>query len=57
MTSTEHFAVLVGALYGAVQAIAQCIMLLLPSNTVAWAIAKFVVSGPARPVNDQKGPG
>lgn len=55
--SVEHISVTVGAIYGAIQAIAQAIMLLLPSNTVAWAIAKFIVAGPARPTSDQRGPG
>lgn len=48
--STQDLAVYIGAIYGAGQAIAQCIMLFFPSNTVIWRIAKFIVSGPARPV-------
>lgn len=47
--SAEQLAVSVGAIYGAAQAIAQCIMLFFPANTVIWNIAKFIVSGPARP--------
>lgn len=47
--STEELAVSIGAIYGAAQAVAQCIMMFFPQNTVIWKIAKFIVSGPARP--------
>lgn len=39
----------VGAAYGAIQAVCQVLLLVLPSHTVAWKIAKYLTSGPARP--------
>lgn len=39
---------IIGAGYGAVQAIAQLMVLVLPSNTVAWKFFKYLISGPAR---------
>lgn len=41
---------IVGAVYGAVQALAQAFMLILPKNTIAFKIFKWLVSGPAREV-------
>lgn len=40
--------VLIGAGYGALQGIAQFLMLFLPKNTIVFKIAKYLVSGPAR---------
>lgn len=38
-----------GAVYGALQAIAQAVMLFVGKNTIAFKIAKYVTSGPQRP--------
>ena len=38
-----------GAVYGAVQLVAQAVMALAPSHTIAFKIAKYIVSGKARP--------
>lgn len=43
------YAVPVGAAVGLLQVVAQCLMVFLPKNTVAWKISKAVVSGPQRP--------
>jgi len=47
----QNTVMLLGAAYGALQAVAQFLMLVLPSNTVVWKAAKFLVSGPARPAS------
>lgn len=38
-----------GAVYGAVQGIAQVVMLFASRNTVAWRIAKYLTAGAQRP--------
>lgn len=38
----------VGAVYAAIQGIAQVVMLFAPKNTIAFRWAKYLVSGPAR---------
>lgn len=40
---------LIGAAYGAIQAVCQFLMLVLPSKTLVWKAAKYLTSGPARP--------
>ncbi|CAK0755270.1 hypothetical protein CCP3SC15_2050002 [Gammaproteobacteria bacterium] len=42
-------AIEVGAVYGAIQVIAQLAMAVFPSNTVVWRVAKWFLSGAARP--------
>lgn len=49
------YALPLGAGFGALQAIAQFLMLVLPQNTIAWKASKYVTSGPARPAKE--GPG
>lgn len=39
--------VTIGAAYGALQAVAQLLLLVLPKKTVAWRLAKFILGGPA----------
>ncbi len=46
---TGDTALKLGAAYAAVQGIAQFLMLVLPTHTVAWKIAKYLTSGPQRP--------
>lgn len=42
----------IGAGYGALQALAQFIMLIASKNTWAWKFAKFLVAGDSRPPPD-----
>jgi hypothetical protein len=39
----------IGAGYGALQAIAQFVMLWAPKHTIAFRVAKYLVSGKSRP--------
>lgn len=40
--------VVAGAAYGALQAIANVLMLVLPKNTIAFKVAKWILSGVSR---------
>lgn len=48
MVEATNWMVILGAGYGALQAVAQFLMLVLPQNTIAWKVSKAVVSGPAQ---------
>lgn len=50
MDNAVDVSVLVGAGFGALQMIGQFLMLFLPKNTIAFKVAKYIVSGPARAV-------
>lgn len=50
MDAIGDTAVVIGAGYGAVQAIANLLMLVLPKNTVVFKLCKWLVSGVSRGV-------
>ena len=41
--------IMLGAAYGAIQGLAQFVMLVAPPHTVAFKVAKYLVSGKPRP--------
>lgn len=49
MSEMADVGVVIGAGFGALQMVAQFLMLFLPKNTVAFRVAKYVTSGPQRP--------
>jgi heme/copper-type cytochrome/quinol oxidase subunit 3 len=46
--------VILGAIYGVIQAIAYLLTVVLPDGSKGWNIAKHVLSGPPRPPPEEK---
>lgn len=40
-----------GAVYAALQGVAQAVMLIFPKNTIVFRAAKWMVAGPSRVLN------
>lgn len=49
LNNATDWAAFMGAIYGALQGLSQLVMLLAPTNTIIWKLAKYVTSGPQRP--------